>query len=155
MAYPCIYICTTAVDVPTLNLKLPLPYDAFGHASHAASHASICPFIRFYVNNKLLPVSVCPRQVYLCGIELFPVLPCYKSTLCVFFHPHIQGGESVALARLKYYLWDSDLVADYFNTRNGMLGCGLRAKRRLCVYVCMVGECVTRRINTNKDIVRM
>lgn len=33
-----------------------------------------------------------------------------------------QGGESAALARLKYYLWDSDLVSAYFETRNGMLG---------------------------------
>lgn len=33
-----------------------------------------------------------------------------------------KGGETVALKRLHYYLWDSDLVADYFNTRNGMLG---------------------------------
>lgn len=28
----------------------------------------------------------------------------------------------MALQRLQYYLWDTDLVADYFNTRNGMLG---------------------------------
>eukprot|EP00959_Pyramimonas_sp_CCMP1952_P144981 3035204-Pyramimonas_sp.AAC.1 len=34
----------------------------------------------------------------------------------------VQGGESVALARLKYYLWDTDLIANYFQTRNGMLG---------------------------------
>lgn len=33
-----------------------------------------------------------------------------------------QGGESAALARLRYYLWDSDLVSTYFDTRNGMLG---------------------------------
>lgn len=33
-----------------------------------------------------------------------------------------RGGETVALARLKYYLWDSDLLATYFDTRNGMLG---------------------------------
>lgn len=41
-----------------------------------------------------------------------------------------QGGDdgvalllpAAALARLKYYLWDSDLIYDYFNTRNGMLG---------------------------------
>ena len=32
------------------------------------------------------------------------------------------GGETEALARLKYYLWDSDLLATYFETRNGMLG---------------------------------
>ncbi|KAK9815662.1 hypothetical protein WJX72_007553 [[Myrmecia] bisecta] len=33
-----------------------------------------------------------------------------------------KGGETAALARLKYYLWDSDLLATYFDTRNGMLG---------------------------------
>jgi len=33
-----------------------------------------------------------------------------------------KGGESHALARVKYYLWDSDLLATYFETRNGMLG---------------------------------
>ena len=33
-----------------------------------------------------------------------------------------KGGESQALARVKYYLWDSDLLATYFETRNGMLG---------------------------------
>lgn len=34
----------------------------------------------------------------------------------------LEGGEKAALARLKYYLWDSDLITDYFNIRNGMLG---------------------------------
>lgn len=38
--------------------------------------------------------------------------------------PWTQGGEGVALARLQYYLWDSDLLATYFDTRNGMLGGG-------------------------------
>ncbi|KAG2435381.1 hypothetical protein HXX76_007453 [Chlamydomonas incerta] len=33
-----------------------------------------------------------------------------------------KGGETAALARLKYYLWDSDLLSTYFDTRNGMLG---------------------------------
>lgn len=34
----------------------------------------------------------------------------------------LKGGESVALARLKYYLWDSDIIAEYFEIRNGMIG---------------------------------
>jgi deoxyribodipyrimidine photo-lyase len=34
----------------------------------------------------------------------------------------VQGGETAALKRLKYYLWDKNLLKDYFNTRNGMLG---------------------------------
>ncbi|KAK3268443.1 Myosin-3 [Cymbomonas tetramitiformis] len=41
-------------------------------------------------------------------------------------HPNsvleFKGGETAALARLQYYLFDSDLLATYFETRNGMLG---------------------------------
>ena len=33
-----------------------------------------------------------------------------------------RGGETAALARLKHYLWDTDAVSKYFDTRNGMLG---------------------------------
>ncbi len=35
---------------------------------------------------------------------------------------HFKGGETAALARLEHYLWETDAVADYFNTRNGLLG---------------------------------
>lgn len=33
-----------------------------------------------------------------------------------------EGGEDAALARLKYYLFDTHLIASYFDVRNGMLG---------------------------------
>lgn len=33
-----------------------------------------------------------------------------------------RGGESVALTRLERYLWESDLIRTYKETRNGMLG---------------------------------
>jgi len=32
------------------------------------------------------------------------------------------GGETAALKRLQYYLWESDLLSTYFETRNGMIG---------------------------------
>uniref|UniRef100_A0A061S6U1 Cryptochrome DASH n=2 Tax=Tetraselmis sp. GSL018 TaxID=582737 RepID=A0A061S6U1_9CHLO len=35
---------------------------------------------------------------------------------------HCEGGEDAALRRLQFYLWDTDYVAGYFDTRNGMLG---------------------------------
>lgn len=38
------------------------------------------------------------------------------------------GGEEAALARLKHYLWDSDALATYFETRNGMLGADYSSK---------------------------
>lgn len=34
----------------------------------------------------------------------------------------LRGGEGAAWDRLRYYLWDSDLVYKYFEIRNGMLG---------------------------------
>jgi len=34
----------------------------------------------------------------------------------------IKGGESAALSELKYYLWDSDLVSNYKESRNDLLG---------------------------------
>ncbi|MBL7813415.1 MAG: DASH family cryptochrome [Saprospiraceae bacterium] len=33
-----------------------------------------------------------------------------------------KGGETEGLKRLKYYLWDSDLVKTYEETRNGLIG---------------------------------
>ena len=33
-----------------------------------------------------------------------------------------KGGESAALARVKDYIWDKDLLKVYFDTRNGMIG---------------------------------
>lgn len=32
------------------------------------------------------------------------------------------GGESVALSRLKYYIWDKELIKTYKETRNGLIG---------------------------------
>lgn len=33
-----------------------------------------------------------------------------------------RGGETFALARVKDYIWDKDLLKVYFDTRNGMIG---------------------------------
>ncbi len=35
---------------------------------------------------------------------------------------YIKGGETEALARLRYYLWETDHVSNYKETRNGLLG---------------------------------
>lgn len=37
-------------------------------------------------------------------------------------HMDFQGGETAALARLKHYFWDADLLKVYKETRNGLLG---------------------------------
>ncbi len=39
-----------------------------------------------------------------------------------------RGGESAALDRLRYYLWDSDRIKRYRDTRNGLLGADYSTK---------------------------
>ncbi|XP_070576527.1 cryptochrome DASH-like [Ptychodera flava] len=39
-----------------------------------------------------------------------------------------QGGETAALARLHYYLWESDCVASYKETRNGLISADYSTK---------------------------
>jgi deoxyribodipyrimidine photo-lyase len=70
-----------------------------------------------------------PLPSGLCGVDFFPQwndLP-YKDDVPQPAKEQrtaftLAGGEKVALARLKYYLWDSDMIAQYFDIRNGMLG---------------------------------
>ena len=33
-----------------------------------------------------------------------------------------SGGETTALGRLNYFLWETDAVSTYKETRNGMIG---------------------------------
>lgn len=53
---------------------------------------------------------------------------CYFSCLQRTFE--FRGGEAEALKRLRHYLWDSDAVADYFNTRNGVEWLCVHAQQR-------------------------
>lgn len=39
-----------------------------------------------------------------------------------------KGGESVAIDRLNHYLWQTDSVATYKETRNGMIGADYSTK---------------------------
>ncbi|TAE37303.1 MAG: DASH family cryptochrome [Sphingobacteriales bacterium] len=41
---------------------------------------------------------------------------------------NFKGGESEGLKRLKYYLWDTDLLKKYKLTRNGLLGMDYSSK---------------------------
>ncbi|MCC6410181.1 MAG: DASH family cryptochrome [Saprospiraceae bacterium] len=40
----------------------------------------------------------------------------------------IKGGETAALQRLRYYLWDKDLISTYKETRNGLIGADYSTK---------------------------
>ena len=40
----------------------------------------------------------------------------------------LQGGERAGRARLRHYLWDSEAIRDYKQTRNGLLGADYSSK---------------------------
>ena len=42
-----------------------------------------------------------------------------------------KGGETAALQRVKDYIWDKDLLRNYFDTRNGMIGADYSTKVRI------------------------
>ena len=39
-----------------------------------------------------------------------------------------KGGETAALARVQQYIWEQDLLQNYFDTRNGMIGADYSTK---------------------------
>lgn len=43
-------------------------------------------------------------------------------------HTHFKGGETQALLRLKHYLWETNLIVHYKETRNGLLGTDYSSK---------------------------
>ncbi|MEM6965297.1 MAG: DASH family cryptochrome [Bacteroidota bacterium] len=64
-----------------------------------------------------LTVSIEPGQIP--TIEDFGHDPIEKEDRAVL---NFKGGETVALQRLKEYLWESDAISTYKQTRNQMLG---------------------------------
>ena len=81
-----------------------------------------------YITSVRLPLSTPPVLPPVIGIADLGELP----TLTDFGHAPIEpdpravlafrGGETAGLARLQYYLWDTDLVKTYKETRNGLVG---------------------------------
>ena len=41
---------------------------------------------------------------------------------------HFKGGETAALERLNHYLWETDCIASYKDTRNGLVGADYSSK---------------------------
>ena len=49
-----------------------------------------------------------------------------------------RGGESAALERLQDFIWNKDLIKNYKNTRNGMIGHDLTLISLQCGEDCAV-----------------
>ncbi|MEY4926040.1 MAG: hypothetical protein RI894_476 [Bacteroidota bacterium] len=58
-------------------------------------------------------------------LEAFNLTPLPPSPHTAF---PFKGGETAGLARLQYYLWESNAVKDYKQTRNGLLGADYSTK---------------------------
>jgi deoxyribodipyrimidine photo-lyase len=62
--------------------------------------------------------------MYFVCVDLLFSAPVPDARSVVEFH----GGESVALDRLNHYLWNTDAIATYKETRNGLLGADYSTK---------------------------
>ena len=97
--------CAVRKVLPTPG-KGELPFFGEGSgAEHAEAAARMPSLAELYAE---LPPGLSPQKVQE-GAEARGVL-------------EFRGGERAALARLRHYLWDTDSIATYFETRNGMLG---------------------------------
>ena len=66
-----------------------------------------------------------------------------------------KGGETAALARVKDYIWDKDLLRKYFDTRNGMIGADYSTKVRtpLCDFDVELDGTTSRHMSIIKETV--
>ena len=71
------------------------------------------------VPDSLPPIGFVGEPGALPSIEDFGHAPIVRDPRAVL---HYQGGETAGLARLHYYLWETNLVKTYKETRNGMIG---------------------------------
>lgn len=67
-----------------------------------------------------------------CPIKISSKLPSEVNVREI--HPHentalkFMGGQDAAFARMKHYLWDTEKIATYKETRNGLMGEGYSSK---------------------------
>lgn len=76
------------------------------------------------------PEVLTPIPHYI-DIGELPNIKFFNHSSADFFHPEAQrfyGGETAALAQLNLYLWESNSIANYKNTRNELLGWDFSSK---------------------------
>jgi hypothetical protein len=56
-----------------------------------------------------------------------------------------KGGETAALERVKDYIWDKDLLRNYFDTRNGMIGADYSTKVGI-LFMCLLDQTKEREL---------
>lgn len=72
--------------------------------------------------DKLKPFPTLPADIPWGDLPTYELLNSTKPKLNKFSAFPFKGGETASLQRLKSYLWDTDAVAKYKETRNGLVG---------------------------------
>lgn len=72
--------------------------------------------------DKFKPIPSLSPDIPFGGLPTYEILNSTKPNLNPLSAFPFKGGESAALQRLKSYLWDTDAVAQYKETRNGLVG---------------------------------
>ncbi|KAG5268568.1 hypothetical protein AALO_G00214000 [Alosa alosa] len=109
-------------DLPFNHIsRLPDVYTQFRKA--VESQSRVRPVLPTPAQLRSLPLGLeeGPVPTYQDLEQLEPVTDPRSAFPC-------HGGESEALARLKHYFWDTDAVATYKETRNGLIGVNYSTK---------------------------
>nr|AIE57496.1 CRY-DASH [Platynereis dumerilii] len=102
-------------DLPFKPQRLPDVYTQFRKT--VESQGRVRPLVEMPETLRPLPEGVTSEDV-----PTATQLGCQESTFDERSAFPFTGGESSALARLKSYAWETDAVAKYKETRNGLIG---------------------------------
>lgn len=102
-------------DIPFKQDKIPDTYTQFRKETETRSR--VRPVLEMPAQLKPLPAAPLPPD--LSRLPAADMLAVRTDTRTAF---PFRGGETAALERLQSYLWDTDLVATYKETRNGLVG---------------------------------
>lgn len=105
-------------DLPFQISKVPDAYTAF--RKDVEDQLKIRPEIS--MPEKLKPVPSFPSEISWGNLPSYEMLNSSEPLLNPSSAFPFSGGETAALQRLKSYLWDTNAVAQYKETRNGLIG---------------------------------
>ena len=111
----------------TADLPFPITHTPDKFTTFRKETEKIVP-VRAPLDSQELELNALPQDLELGDIPTLAQLGYTDADTQKLENKKFAGGESSALERLNYYLWESNLVSSYKKTRNGMLGLDYSSK---------------------------
>jgi len=106
----------------TSDLPFPVTHTPDTYTQFRKEVEKITPIRAPLATPEILPALELNEEFDLGKIPSLEDFGFSESEIAKLQDDRMKGGEQEGLSRLNYYLWESDLVANYKQTRNGLLG---------------------------------